>query len=146
MAAGLFGLALDPMFGALAMSLSSFSVVLNALRLGLWQSRKKKPLNVTEVDQNDEKLNTDTTLPINTDQNQKTETENTMTKIISVEGMMCPHCEARVKKVLEAIGGVSLATPSHTDKKVVVELSAPTADEVLIAAITDAGYEVQGIE
>ena len=146
MAAGLFGLALDPMFGALAMSLSSFSVVLNALRLGLWQSRKKKPLNVTEVDQNDEKLDTDTTLPINTDQNQKTETENTMTKIISVEGMMCPHCEARVKKVLEVIDGVSLATPSHTDKKVVVELSAPTADEVLIAAITDAGYEVQGIE
>ena len=69
-----------------------------------------------------------------------------MKKTMLVEGMMCPHCEARVKKVLEAIEGVSLATPCHTDGTVSLELASNVTDEALTAAVTDAGYEVKGIE
>ena len=64
---------------------------------------------------------------------------------MKIEGMMCPHCEARVKRALEAIDGVASAAPSHEKAEAVLELSKPVADAVLIAAVTDAGYEVKGI-
>lgn len=69
-----------------------------------------------------------------------------MTKIIKIEGMMCPHCEMHVKNALEAIGGVESATPSHTEKRAVVVLTSPVSDEALKAAVEGAGYRVIGIE
>lgn len=119
LAAGMFGLVLNPMFGAAAMSLSSFCVVSNALRLNLFDIRNAK---------RDKKI--------------KRKVEKTMEKIIKVEGMMCPHCEARVKKALEELDCVIEATPSHSEDKVVVKLSKDVSDEVLAAAIEAQGYTV----
>ena len=68
-----------------------------------------------------------------------------MKKVMKIEGMMCAHCEARVKKALEAIDGVTSAAPSHEKNEAVLELSKPVADELLTATVTDAGYEVKGI-
>ncbi len=113
----LFGWELNPMFGAAAMSLSSFCVVTNALRL-----------NFVKI--NTEKSNSE-----------KKELKN-MIKTFNVEGMMCGHCEAHVKKALEAIEGVTLAEPDKDNKKVTVKLEADVADEVIIKAITDEGYKV----
>ena len=147
LAAGLFGLSMSPMIGAAMMSMSSVCVVFNALRLNLW--RNKKAHKVATVQKNDSIFGENTAEPImnealsstssETVANLETENEN-MTKTIKVSGMMCPHCEARVKKVCEAIDGVILATPSHTDGTVVLEMSKDLTEEC-IAAIIDAGYE-----
>ena len=124
------GITLNPMLGAAAMSLSSFCVVTNALRLNLCRvhdsshDRKKKRNNV--VDEPEEKM-----------------AENI--RKMNVEGMMCPHCEARVKKALEAIDGVKEAVVSHESASAVVTLDSPVSDEELTKAVTDAGYEVKGI-
>lgn len=101
------GLTLNPMFGAAAMSLSSFCVVTNALRINTFKFKKEK---------------------------------KKLKKTIAVEGMMCQHCEAHVKKALEAIDGVESASPSHKDKKVEITLTKEVSDELLKKAITDAGY------
>ena len=125
MAIGLFGLTLSPMFGAAAMSLSSVCVVLNALRLNLY-----KPKKYTE------------TTEIKTEiQIQEVEVKE-MTKVIRVEGMMCPHCEGRVKATVEAIEGVGGAVASHKDGTVTVTLTQEVEDGVIEAAITEAGYQV----
>ena len=113
LAAGVFGWELNPMFGAAAMSLSSFCVVSNALRLNLF---KVKKANIKE--------------------------EMKMEKVFSVEGMMCPHCEARVKQVLEALDGVKEAIPSHTENKVTVLLEKDVADDIIKDTITAQGYKV----
>lgn len=117
----LFGWELNPMFGAAAMSLSSFCVVTNALRINLF-----KPHIVAQ--QNDIKIN---------------EKENCkMEKVMKIEGMMCPRCEAHVKKALEALVEVESAVASHTEGTAVVTLNAPISDDVLKKTVEDEGYTV----
>ncbi|MBR2287363.1 MAG: heavy metal translocating P-type ATPase, partial [Clostridia bacterium] len=118
----LFGWELSPMFGAAAMSLSSFSVVSNALRLNL--------INIYS-DKHDRKI--------------KVKEKKTMTKTISIDGMMCEHCEKTVKKALEALEGVSLAEVSHTAGTAVVTLDKAVADDVLKKAVEDKDYTVKNI-
>ena len=127
----IFGWALNPMFGALAMSLSSFCVVTNALRLNL--------VNVHSSKHDKKKKAVDIKLNITADNNKE---EKTVIKTIKVEGMMCPHCEATVKKALEAIDGVKEATASHEKCEAVAELEKDVDLSVLEKAITDAGYKV----
>lgn len=125
MAIGLFGLTLSPMFGAAAMSLSSVCVVLNALRLNLF--KPKKYIETTQIK---------TEIQI-----EEVEVKE-MTKVIKVEGMMCPHCEARVKATVEAIEGVSSAVASHKDGTVTVTLRDEVEEGVIEYAITAQGYKV----
>lgn len=136
-AAGVFiplGLTLNPMLGAAAMSLSSFCVVSNALRLNLFKLRDarhdhKRSKQLKEI-------------PI---ENHKEDT-NAMKKTMKIEGMMCGHCEATVKKALEAIEGVASADVSHESGTAVVTLSAPVEDAALKKAVEDKDYKVTGIE
>ena len=116
------GWTLNPMFGAAAMSLSSFCVVMNALRLNF--------VNITSP-KSDKKIK-----EVNINYTE----EFKMTKTIKIDGMMCPHCEATVKKALEAIDGVTSATASHTEKQATVELSKDVDTAVLEQAVVDAGY------
>ena len=132
LAAGIFGLSLSPMIGAAMMSLSSFSVVMNALRLNLW---KPKKITVTPMP-----CEENTALTEVTEEKTDKEKEEKMNTVIKVEGMMCPHCEARVKKTCEAIEGVTLATASHTDGTVTVEMTKDVRAEC-VAAIISQGYE-----
>lgn len=127
----IFGWTLNPMFGALAMSLSSFCVVTNALRLNL--------VNVHSSKHDKKKKAVDIKLNITADNNKE---EKTVIKTIKVEGMMCLHCEAAVKKALEAIDGVKEATASHEKCEAVAELEKDVDLSVLEKAITDAGYKV----
>ena len=116
----LFGWELTPMFGALAMSLSSFSVVMNALSL-----------NIQNIFGNKKTKN----------EIQKENKE--MTKEFKVDGMMCPHCEAHVKAAVEAIDGVEACTASHKEKKVTVTLKSDVSDKAITDAIIKAGYTVK---
>lgn len=118
------GWTLNPMFGAAAMSLSSFCVVMNALRLNF--------VNITSP-KSDKKIK-----EVNINYTE----EFKMTKTIKIDGMMCPHCEATVKKALEAIDGVTSAVASHTEKKATVELSKDVDTAVLEQAVVDAGYTI----
>ncbi len=128
----LFQLKLNPMFGAAAMSLSSFCVVSNALRLNffkMYDTKRDKKIkgsitNIAEYKQE----------------------EKTMKKTIKIEGMMCGHCEASVKKALEAIPAVENAEVSHEAGTAIVTLSAEVADDVLTKAVEDKDYKVLGIE
>lgn len=133
LAAGLFGFSLSPMIGAGMMSLSSVSVVSNALRLNLWKPKKM----CVKTEECKETL---TNNIIKEEINEVKENE-TVTVVIKVDGMMCPHCEARVKKACETVEGVTLATPSHTEGTVILEMSADVT-EACKSAITDAGYDI----
>ena len=140
MAAGLYrGIQMNPMWGAAAMSLSSFTVCMNALRLNLFKvhdaSHDRKMRKAVSLDElSDGNVN-----------KEKTE-EKTMTKTLKVEGMMCVHCEARVKKALEAVAGVESAVADHNANTAVVTLNADVADDVLKKAVEDQDYKVLGIE
>ena len=150
LAAGLFipfGLTLNPMFGAAAMSLSSFCVVSNALRLNLFDlhstkhdHKKASPAAVSAQPAAENNTPSDTEAP-----DGKTE-DDPMKKTLNIEGMMCCHCEARVKKALEAIPGVSEAVASHTDGTAVVTLTEDVADDVLKNAVEAQDYKVTGIQ
>ena len=120
----LFGWQLNPMFGAAAMSLSSFCVVSNALRLNFFDMYRSD---------RDKKIK----------EKKKKETK-TMEKTLKVEGMMCEHCEARVKKALEAVPGVESAIASHKDGTAVVTLSQDVPYETLKKAVEDQDYKVIG--
>ena len=123
----LFGWTLNPMFGAAAMSLSSFCVVSNALRLNLFKLHDAGK---------DKKIN----------RHSKHKEETTMVKTMKIEGMMCGHCEAAVKKALEAIDGVVSAEVSHTDGTAVVTLSKPVENAALRKTVEDKDYTVTDIE
>ena len=122
-----FGWKLNPMFGAAAMSLSSFCVVTNALRLNLFDIRSTRK---------DKKIK----------KNHKEKENKTMTKTMKIEGMMCGHCEARVKKALEAVAGVSEAVVSHETGTAVVTLSEDVSDDVLKKAVEDQDYKVISVQ
>ena len=125
----LFGWELNPMFGAAAMSLSSFCVVTNALRLNLFR--------LHDASRDRAKKHRAPAAPAATEPAPLT---------LSVEGMMCPHCEATVKKALEALPFVLEATASHETATVSVRLSAPADEAALRAAIEQQGYTYRGMQ
>lgn len=133
----LFGWALSPMFGAAAMSLSSFFVVMNALRLNLvdiyGSSKNCKKVNSLNIDNVKKEIKIDLE-------------ENKMTKKMMIEGMMCAHCEANVKKALEALEGVENAQVSHEKGEAIVSLSSEVDNDILKKAVEDKDYKVTGIE
>ena len=133
LAAGVFiplGLTLNPMFGAAAMSLSSFCVVTNALRLNLFKLRD------ASRDHKIRQKDTDFTVSA----------PGAMRKTLHIEGMMCPHCEMRVKQALEAVPGVSEAAASHEKGTAVVTLSAQVDNDALRAAVEAQDYKVTAID
>ncbi len=138
LAMGLYGIEMKPMYGAAAMALSSFFVCMNALRLNLVNphdgrhDRKEKTISAETL----EKIVKAETI----------KEEKTMKKTLKVEGMMCMHCEARVKKALEAVPGVESAVADHTAGTATVTLTAPVEDEVLRAAVEAQDYKVLGVE
>lgn len=139
-----FGWQLNPMFGAAAMSLSSFCVVTNALRLNMqdiYNTRKDRPRHRTRRNmeaKGDAKLQQEET--------EADKEEKKMQKTIKIEGMMCGHCEATVKKCLEALPEVEKAEVSHESDIAIVTLSGTLADEVLKKTIEDKDYKVLSIE
>ena len=138
-----FGLTLNPMFGAAAMSLSSFCVVSNALRLNLFDVHSTKH---DRAPKNAASLPAALTQPAAVENKESTKEDTAMKKTLKVEGMMCGHCEARVKKALEALPEVTEAVVSHETGTAIVTLNADVADDVLKKAVEDQDYPVTGIQ
>lgn len=134
----LFNWKLNPMFGAAAMSLSSFCVVTNALKLNFANIRKSRKTNFGKKF-NLEKLNFEKI-------NFNITEENVMKKTLKVEGMKCTHCEGHVKSALEEIAGVASASASHESDTVVVELNGDVSDDALKEKVEAQGYKVLGVE
>jgi Cu2+-exporting ATPase len=143
LAAGLFGWRMNPMIGAAAMSLSSFTVCMNALRLNLFRihdaahDRRGK----TRVDQAQFQK-----LPAVQEQDNKQKGTKTMKKTVRIDGMMCMHCEARVKKVLEQLDFVETAEVSHEKGTAVLTLSGEWNEDAVKKAIEDSDYQFLGAE
>ncbi|MBR7065004.1 MAG: heavy metal translocating P-type ATPase, partial [Treponema sp.] len=133
-----FGIVLNPMIGSLAMSLSSFCVVTNALRLNLFNPYKKihsaKNNLPLELIQNNQDTNNESTM------------EALMTKTISIEGMMCNNCKMHVENALLKVQGVSAVNASVENKNATVTLAEDVANDVLANAVTEAGYTVNGVQ
>ena len=140
----LFGWALNPMLGAAAMSLSSFCVVTNALRLNLFDAGAAKGSGIENTKSSSQAASADTDAPVNNSKNESE--EKPMQKTMKIEGMMCPHCEAAVRKALEALEGVEAAEVSHEAGTAVVSMSVDVADAVLKEAVEAKEYKVTGIE
>ena len=121
------GITLSPMLGAAAMSLSSFCVVTNALRLNLFRAKNK-----TENEQTVQNIQTE-------------KEETTMSCKLSIEGMMCPHCEAHVKNALNAVPGVEVLQISHQTNSAEIKRAADVTDEALTEAVKNAGYTLTGV-
>ena len=138
-----FGLTLNPMFGAAAMSLSSFCVVSNALRLNLFDVHSTKHDRAAK---NAASLPAVSAQPAAIANKESTKEDTAMKKTLKVEGMMCGHCEARVKKALEALPEVDEAVVSHEAGTAIVTLNAEVADDVLKKAVEDQDYPVTGIQ
>ena len=138
-----FGLTLNPMFGAAAMSLSSFCVVSNALRLNLFDVHSTKHDRAAK---NAASLPAVSAQPAAVANKESTKEDTAMKKTLKVEGMMCGHCEARVKKALEALPEVDEAVVSHETGTAIVTLNAEVADDVLKKAVEDQDYPVTGIQ
>ena len=124
----IFGWSLSPMFGAAAMSLSSFCVVSNALRLNFFNPHGGSRVPAPAADAVAPKEN------------------RTMKQIIGIKGMMCPHCEAHMKEALEKVDGVVCAITSHTEQQAVVELSKEVPEEEFRKAVAGAGYQYLGLK
>ena len=137
LAAGVFssalGWELDPMFGAFSMSASSLIVVLNALRLGGFVRAEEKRSSAYAKKQN------------NKETKPEEKGETIMTKIIGIEGMMCPHCEGRVRAALEATEGVLTVDVSHKENRATVTVSDTVTDELLVNIVEAQGYKVTSI-
>ena len=155
LAAGVFiplGLTLNPMFGAAAMSLSSFCVVSNALRLNLFDlhsTKHDRPLRARSSSPAESAMVPPPTPAENNAENTSAsvnQEDDSMKKILHIEGMMCGHCEARVKKALEALPEVSEAVVSHETGTAIVTLTAAVDNDTLKKAVEDQDYPVTGIE
>lgn len=144
MAAGLYaGISLNPMWGAAAMSLSSFTVCMNALRLNRFRMHdtgKNRPLRKQATSMEEIEKEMESLLKLN-----ETEEEQKMTAEVKIKGMMCPHCEAHVKKALEALDGVESAAPDKDAGNAVLTLSKAVSTDAVKAAVEEAGYEFLGM-
>lgn len=155
MAAGLYpGIEMNPMWGAAAMAISSFTVCMNALRLNLFKvhdaSRDRKLRKAALPESADTKTtaerNGDTAAASEkTEKSKKGENTTMQETVVLVNGMMCSNCERHVKKALEGIDGILEATSDHTTGKVVVKHEAPLDEEAIKAAVTEEGYEYAGL-
>ena len=135
------GLTLQPMFGAAAMSLSSFCVCMNALRLNLFkihETRRDKKRRTAAVDFSE---------VIPNDEDTVSEVGNgSAVRIVHIKGMMCPHCENTVKKALESVDGISNADVSHEKGTAVITLTKDISDDIIAKNVTDKGYEFVSVE
>ena len=155
LAAGLYtalfhGWTMNPMLGAAAMSLSSFSVCMNALRLNFFKIHKDSPDMSRQTDseparEENEKNQQSENAVISADNITEPKEENTMTKTMKIEGMMCTHCEATVKKALESLDGVTEAKVSHEAGEAVVSMTSDVADDALKKAVEDKDYTVVSV-
>ncbi|MCR5451287.1 MAG: heavy metal translocating P-type ATPase [Lachnospiraceae bacterium] len=148
LAAGVFNYWMSPMLGAAAMSISSFTVCMNALRLNFFDmkdSTKDKPRRKSRI-YDIFTLTENPTVDSEDSNNNEHERSNTMEKTIKIEGMMCPHCEANVKGALEGLDGIDSAVVSHESGTAVITMSGDVADDVLQKTIEDKGYKFLGVE
>ena len=133
-----FGIRLSPMSGSAAMSLSSVCVVTNALRLRFFKADAAPVQDMPDILASP--INTQNSCPVQPD----LKGEKEMTKVISVDGMMCAHCQAHVQKALAAVDGVSAVDVSLENKEAAVTLAKDVPDQVLMDAVTEAGYTPTG--